>query len=91
MIDRKSRYRTTRVLTVTDELGQEHAILDLRVIPPTSGSYRVVPTATDRLDHLAFRFYQDPLRFWQICDAADALDPFDALEPGRPVTIPPNR
>ena len=33
----------------------------------------------DRLDLIAYRFYQDPEQFWRICDANRALDP-DELE-----------
>lgn len=91
MIDRKSRYRTTPTLTVTDELGAEHTLLDLREIPETTGVYYLTPTDTDRLDLLAARFFRDPTRFWRICDASDHLDPHDVLEPGEPVLIPPDK
>lgn len=90
MIDRKSRYRNTPVLTVTDERGYEHELLDIREVPRTDGIYRLTPTDSDRLDHLAWRFYRDPTKFWRICDASDHLDPFDVVFAGDPVLIPPN-
>lgn len=91
MIDRKSRYRTTPVLTVDDGRGARHPLLDLRETPATAAVLRIVPTDSDRLDLLAWRYYRDPTRFWHICDAADALDPFDVVAPGEPLAIPPDR
>lgn len=91
MIDKRSRYRTTPVLTVTDELGQEQPLLDLREIPASDAVFQFTPTASDRLDQLAWRFYRDPTQFWRICDASHHLDPFDVLEPGEPVRVPPKR
>jgi hypothetical protein len=91
MIDKRSRYRTTPVLRVPDGLGQEHPLLDLRLIPAAGGVFEHTPTASDRLDHLAWRFYRDPTQFWRICDASDHLDPFDVLQPGRRVRVPPQR
>jgi nucleoid-associated protein YgaU len=36
-------------------------------------------TPGDRLDLLANRVYGDPLAYWRICDANDALDPQEML------------
>ena len=91
MIDRKSRYRSTGVLMVGDELGGTHPLLDLREIPAASALLRVTPTDSDRLDLLAWRFYRDPTRFWRICDASSQLDPFDVLAPGEPLPVPPDK
>lgn len=91
MIDKQSRYRETLVLSVRDALGDEHRLLDLRAIPRTRAVFQFTPTASDRLDHLAHRFYRDATQFWRICDAADRLDPYDVLEPGVPVAVPPKR
>jgi hypothetical protein len=91
MIDRKSRYATTPVLVVSDGHGGTHRVLDIRPTPPTTGVLRFTPTDSDRLDLLAWRFHRDATRFWTICDASEELDPFDVLEPGRPISIPPNR
>ena len=89
MIDRKSRYKATPVLIVADGRGGTHPLLDLRPTPPTGAELVVTPTDSDRLDHLAFRFYRDPTRFWRICDASSELDPLDVLAPGEPLPIPP--
>ena len=91
MIDRRSRYVGTDVLTTSDGQGGNQQVLDLRATPPTSHVLSVVATDTDRLDLLAFQYYRDPTRFWRICDATTDLDPFDVLVPGRPVPIPPDQ
>jgi hypothetical protein len=91
MIDRKSRYRATPVLTIDDGRGGTQPLLDLRETPPATGLLRVTPTDSDRLDHLASRFYRDPTRFWRICDAASELDPFDVVAPGEQIPIPPDK
>jgi len=91
LIDRKSRYRTTPVLTVADGMGGTHPLLDLRATPEPSSVLEITPTDTDRLDLLAFRYYRDPTRFWRICDASDELDPLAVVAPGEPLPIPPDR
>ena len=91
MIDRKSRYSSTPVLTVDDGRGGTHPLLDLRETPPTPSVLHVTPTDSDRLDLLAFEYYRDPTRFWRICDASSELDPFDVVAPGEPMPIPPDK
>lgn len=51
--------------------------------------HRVV--AGERLDHLADRYYGDPLKYWLICDANDEIFPDDLMVPGRILRIPRNR
>jgi hypothetical protein len=91
MIDRRSRYRSTPVLLVPDGHGGTHSLLDIRPTPVTGGVLRFTPSDSDRLDLLAWRFYRDPTAFWKICDASAVLDPFDLVEPGEPILIPPDK
>jgi len=91
VIDRRSRYVGTAVLSADDGRGGAEQVLDLRAVPMTSSVLRVVASDADRLDLLAFRYYRDPTWFWRICDATTELDPFDVLVPGRPVPIPPGK
>jgi hypothetical protein len=43
----------------------------------------------ERLDLIAARSLGDPLLFWQICDANNAMDPFDLVdEAGRVLRVP---
>jgi hypothetical protein len=91
LIDRRSRYARTPVLTADDGRGGTQQVLDLRETPATPAVLRIVATDADRLDLLAFRYYRDPTRFWRICDATPDLDPFDLLVPGEAVPIPPDK
>jgi hypothetical protein len=91
MIDRKSRYLTTPVLTVGDGIDGTQPLLDLRETPRIAAVLAIRPTDSDRLDHLAWRYYRDATRFWRVCDASAELDPFDVLAPGEPLQIPPDR
>lgn len=91
MIDRKSRFRSTPLVTADDGHGGTQPLLDLRETPDTTGRLQIRPSDSDRLDLLAWRFYRDPTRFWRICDASSAVDPFDVLEPGEPLPIPADR
>jgi hypothetical protein len=91
VIDKSSRYAKTGTFTAADDEGKQVEALELRTIPEQGGVYYHTPIEGERLDHLAHRYLQDPRRFWRICDAADELDPFDVVEPGRPVLIPPSR
>lgn len=43
----------------------------------------------DRLDLITARTLGDPEQFWRVCDASDALNPFELVaEPGRRVRVP---
>lgn len=54
---------------------------------PALGEVRV--GIDDRLDLIAFRTLGDPLQFWQICDANNALNPIAlAAESGRALRVP---
>ncbi len=45
--------------------------------------------AGDRLDLIAARTLGDPQQFWRICDANDAMNPFDLVaRPGSTLRIP---
>lgn len=91
MIDKKSRYRTTPRSPARLPGGEEVELLELRVIPRTRAVFSAAPAEGERLDHLAYRYYRDPVKFWRICDASDHLDPRDVIEPGEPVAIPPEK
>ncbi|NMO15410.1 LysM domain-containing protein [Pyxidicoccus fallax] len=90
MIDKKSRYAKVPVFELEGPDGQERHLLELRETPSPGGFFYATPVEGERLDHLAHRYYRDPLKFWRICDASEHLDPFDVVVPGVPVLIPPN-
>ncbi len=41
----------------------------------------------DRLDLIAARTLGDPEQFWRVCDANDAMNPFELVEPGRRLRV----
>jgi hypothetical protein len=49
----------------------------------------VTVTQGDRLDLIADRTFRDPEHFWRICDANNAMNPFDLIsEVGRRLRVP---
>ncbi len=90
-VDKSSRYARTPIVTVTTPDGESAEMIGLRRCDATTGVFYVVPNDADRLDLLAHRYYRDPLRFWQICDASPEMDPLDVVTSGEPLLIPPNR
>ena len=91
MIFKGSRYERVGVYQVTGPGGQPVLALRTRFIPPTPSGYLHTFSADERLDLLAYRFYRNPEKFWLIADANTAMDPDDLLDPGRQLSIPPDR
>jgi hypothetical protein len=91
MIDRSSRYKQTATYLAVDAQDEPLKVLELREIPEVEAVFAYTPGPGQRLDHLAQRYYRDPRKFWHICDASDEMDPFDVVQPGVPVRIPPDR
>ena len=89
--DKKSREaKSGRVPWVRAD-GSEAELIALTPRPARPAVFSRVATDTDRLDTLAGRYYRDPAKLWRIADATDALDPFDAVVPGRRIAIPPDK
>jgi nucleoid-associated protein YgaU len=91
MIFKGSRYQDVGVYTVTDAAGNAVTALKIRFIPPTPAGFLHTFTADERLDLIAYQFYQNPEKFWLIADANTEMDPEDLLQPGRQLLIPPDR
>lgn len=63
----------------------------MRIIPDTPAYTRHRIQFGERLDHIAHIFYQDPARFWRICDANGAMWPDDLTsDADRTLWIPPS-
>jgi hypothetical protein len=82
MFDHTSRYYTVDTASLTATDGAVTIYVHRRFLPqgvslPLMLEAAVMPG--ERLDLLANRVYGDPLAFWRICDANDALDPLDML------------
>jgi hypothetical protein len=89
MFARGSRYEGVPDAVYTDRVGRQIPYKRLRLTPSTSSVQSYAVALGDRLDLVAFRFYQDPLQFWRICDANGALLPEDlTAELGRRLAIP---
>lgn len=69
MAHRYSRYRTSAVPPAPDARGRVSAATDLRALPATPGRFRHVVSEGERLDQLAYKYYEEPLLWWHICDA----------------------
>jgi hypothetical protein len=92
MITKRSRYVKTALVPIPQPGTTEPAqLIGLREIPNIPAVFVQTPTAADRLDTLASTNYRDPTQFFRICDGSDQLDPFDVIEPGVPLPIPPQR
>jgi hypothetical protein len=92
MFDASSRYAALPDTIYTAPGGQQIVYKARRFLPQGKRipllSEAVVGTG-DRLDLIAARTLGDAEQFWQICDANDALNPWDLVgETGRRVRIP---
>ncbi len=91
MFFKGSRYATVGEHKITDSDGREIHYKKIRFIPKTEAQMGHTVHQGERLDHIAHRYYQDPERFWRICDANLAMWPDDLVaEPGRTIRIPPS-
>lgn len=88
MFSKISRYQKLADIHAVDAAGRRLASKELRPLPATTGTFRHSIEAVDRLDHLAYRYYQQPLRWWRICDAnPEILSPLDLLGDGPVATV----
>lgn len=69
MFSRPSRYRTLPNVVTTDEEGRTVTSASLRMLPEVFGTFQHTIESTDRLEHLAFKYYRQPRLWWHICDA----------------------
>jgi hypothetical protein len=69
MFFRGSRYRNLPESSPLDAQGQRLRGKDLRIIPRSTGRFLQTVQDRDRLDLLAFKFYGDASKWWQISDA----------------------
>ena len=82
MFDHTSRYHALDTASLTLADGRTVTYARRRFLPPGAS----LPTLTlvtvvpgDRIDLVANRVYGDPLMFWRLCDANDAMDPLQML------------
>jgi hypothetical protein len=62
-----------------------------RLVPPAdrfSVLQEHTVTENERLDNVTYQYLGDPERFWQLCDANNAIDPDELTqEPGQKIRI----
>lgn len=94
MFDPTSRYFNIEDAELTRDNGQIVLYKKRRFIPKSDEKtilQEITVIAGDRLDNITARIYDDPLQFWQICDANSdtMMHPLELTEePGKVIRIP---
>lgn len=91
MFDSSSRYYNLSNEIYNAGNGEQIVYVSRRFLPMTTDQTpitQVTVNAGDRLDLISNRVFNDPLLYWQIADANNAMDPFDLTEqPGTVLQI----
>ena len=92
MFDKTSRYSRVPDVTMKTPEGMQITYKARRMLPQ-GDTMRTITNVTlkgeERLDLVAARTLGSPEAFWRICDANDAMNPFDlADQPGQVLRIP---
>jgi hypothetical protein len=69
MFTKISRYQKLPDVVTTDARGQEFPSKPLRSLPEAPAGFLHTVEEADRLDHLAYKYYRQSRKWWQICDA----------------------
>jgi hypothetical protein len=92
MFEHTSRYYTIETATHTLPDGRTVTYKRRRFLPQGENMpllVEVTVTQGDRLDLITARTLGDPEQFWRVCDANNAMDPFDLVAtPGRTLRVP---
>lgn len=73
MFTKQSRYYALPDIVTRDETGQPQQSKSLRLLPEVTGDFQHTVEANDRLDHLAYKYYQRSRQWWHINDANPAF------------------
>jgi hypothetical protein len=86
-----SRYFGAQTSTLATSDGRQLAYLRRRFVPDPSKLQLLlehhVTDQSERLDNLAAEVLGDPLQFWRICDANEAMRPFELVHVGAVIRI----
>lgn len=89
MFFKGSRYAKVETLEITDPDGRVIKYKAMRFIPKTEARQAHKVQRGERLDHIAYRYFRDPERFWRIADANTGMWPEDLVrEPNERILIP---
>lgn len=87
MFAKNSRYRTLPDVVTVSAGNRTEVTKDLRVMPVVEGDFRHTVAEIDRLDHLAFKYYKQPGKWWRICDANPEFMSPQALLGHEPIEV----
>ena len=89
MFFKGSRYERVKDYVVLDGTGNQNKVKRMRRIPlKQNKALSHVVKEGERLDLLAYMYYGGPTKFWLICDANQAMFPYELLVPGSTIIIP---
>ena len=92
MFEEHSRYHSIQTATYKDPDGRTIKYKRRRFLPEGEKMQLLVEatvTEGDRLDTITAKTIGDSEQFWRICDANNAMNPFDlTAEPGRTLRVP---
>ena len=75
-----SRYAALALASWTDVNGNSVSYVSRRFLP-TADEFDLLQLHTviagERLDNITAEYLDDPQQFWRICDANEAMSPFD--------------
>lgn len=69
MFNRRSRYFKVSNQVILEEKNGAKESKSVRILPTTSGRFLHTVESSDRLDHLAYKYYKQSRHWWHICDA----------------------
>lgn len=78
-----SRYHNIETAILERADGKKVVYLKRRFVPAPdrfSLLQEHVVTQGDRLDNITARYYNDPLQFWRVCDANNAMKPTELTD-----------
>ena len=87
MFDEKSRYVKLEGYTVKDRRGRTVVVVPVPDAPNEVLLGIHIMRQGQRIDHLAWKYLDDPAGFWRICELNDVMLP-EALTEAREVEIP---
>ena len=80
MFSKNSRYSIVPDTVASDLQGRMLAAKELRSLPHVTGNFHHIIKDGDRLDQLSYKYYGQPLQWWNICDAnPQFLSPLEML------------
>jgi nucleoid-associated protein YgaU len=89
MFFKGSRYEHVKDYVALDVRGNRNRVKRTRLIPQQpKKAFNYIVKEGDRLDLLAYTYYDDPTKFWLICDANQFMVPHELLVPGKKIIIP---